>query len=117
MSENLILENNINDNIKTKTEYTCGPCNFKTTRHFDLERHYKSKLHERNGKAKTTKCDECDYNASTHWLVKKHKIFCHSTIEERQKQKYYCNICDVVFFSPLYRDKHLQSTKHKNNCT
>lgn len=64
---------------------------------YDLERHYKSKLHERNGKAKTTKCDEYDYSLITHWLIKKHKIAHHSIVEERQKQKYYCSICDVVF--------------------
>jgi len=98
---------------KEKPEYTCEPCNFKTLRHYDIESFYKSKLHERNGQPKTTKCNECDYNATTHWLVVKHKIVNHSTIEERQKQKYYCKICDVVFFSPLYRDAHLHSNKHK----
>jgi hypothetical protein len=113
MNENANIENNINNiNNKIKIEHVCEPCNFKTLRYFDLERHYKSKLHERNGVAKTKKCDECDYVATTHWLIKKHKITNHSTIEERQKQKYYCNMCDLVFFCPLYKEKHLQSARH-----
>lgn len=113
MEEYTTLKNNINNK---KSEYKCESCDFKTKRYYDLERHYKSKLHQRQGKPKTTKCDECDYVASTHWLIKKHKIVNHSSIEQRQKQKYYCDACDVVFFSPLYKDKHFQSGRKSILC-
>ena len=104
---------NENTELETKpTKYICEPCKYKTLRAFDLEPHYKSKLHERNGQPKTKKCDECNYSAITHWLIKMHKIINHSTLEERKTQKYYCAICDVVFFNPQYKEKHLQSAKH-----
>ena len=105
----------MNEHIELKAnpiEYICEPCNYKTLRSYDLERHNKSKLHERNGQPKTRKCDECNYSAINHWLIKMHKIVNHSTLEERGKQKYYCAICDVVFFNPQYKEKHLQSAKH-----
>jgi hypothetical protein len=45
---------NENTEVETKpAEYVCKPCKYKTLRSFDLERHYKSKLHERNGQPKT----------------------------------------------------------------
>ncbi len=102
----------MNENIDKK-EFICEICNYKSKRNFDLERHYKSQLHKRNGKPKENKCDLCIYIAQNHWTLKLHKISQHSTIEERQKQKYYCNICDVVFFSPLYKDKHISGSRHK----
>jgi hypothetical protein len=37
----------------------------------------------------------------------------HSPLEDRQKQKYYCDVCDYVFFSKLYLDKHLEGKHHK----
>ena len=37
----------------------------------------------------------------------------HSTRDERAKNKYYCNICDTVFFCKLYMDKHTNGIKHK----
>ena len=38
----------------------------------------------------------------------------HGSIEERKKQKYYCEICDVVFISKLFMDKHNSGKKHNN---
>ena len=38
----------------------------------------------------------------------------HATKEERSKHKYYCNICDYIFFSKLYLDKHTNGIVHKN---
>jgi hypothetical protein len=43
-----------------------------------------------------------------------HVLKIHGTIEERSKQKYYCNVCDYVFFSKLYLDKHTNGIVHKN---
>jgi ABC-type cobalamin/Fe3+-siderophores transport system ATPase subunit len=36
------------------------------------------------------------------------------TPEERAKQKYYCSLCDVVFFCKAYQDKHLNGKVHMN---
>ena len=77
-------------------------------------KHIKSQKHERNGRKKTTKCDLCDYESNTHWNVKIHKLKIHASSEERAKQKYYCNICDVVFFCKTYQDKHLNGKVHFN---
>lgn len=45
-----------------------------------------------------------------HWNLKMHKLTQHSTLEERTKSKYYCNICDLVFFSQLYHKLLILST-------
>ena len=37
----------------------------------------------------------------------------HSTREERAKEKYYCDPCDLVFISKLYMDKHIDGKFHK----
>ena len=38
----------------------------------------------------------------------------HGSIEEKKKQKYYCEICDVVFISKLFMDTHNSGKKHNN---
>lgn len=38
----------------------------------------------------------------------------HSTPEERAKQKYYYDLCDVVFFCKAYKDKHINGKVHNN---
>lgn len=93
-------------------EFICETCNYKTLRKFDLDRHMKSKFHERNGKPKEKNCKICNYVGTTHWTLKLHTISQHSTLEERKQQKYYCDVCDIVFFSPLYKDKHFTGNKH-----
>ena len=47
-------------------------------------------------------------------VLKYHNLTYHSTIEERQQQKYYCNDCDQVFFCSLYMQKHMNGKMHKN---
>jgi hypothetical protein len=43
-----------------------------------------------------------------------HNLSSHTTKEERSKQKYYCNICDNVFFCSAYYNKHINGKRHKN---
>ena len=43
-----------------------------------------------------------------------HNLSAHSTKEERSKQKYYCDICDNVFFCSAYYNKHIAGKRHKN---
>ena len=43
----------------------------------------------------------------------KHILNKHSTREERKdKFKYYCELCDYVFFCKKYLDKHLSGRNH-----
>jgi hypothetical protein len=38
----------------------------------------------------------------------------HASLEEKLKQRYYCEICDVVYISKLYMDNHLIGIRHNN---
>ena len=99
---------------KTNKEYFCYLCNYTTIHCSDWCKHINSQKHKRGGQKKTTKCDLCDYESSSHWNINNHKLSCHSTLEERKLQKYYCNICDVVFFCNAYMKKHFEGKYHKN---
>lgn len=93
---------------------TCEPCNYTATRPSEWFIHIESEKHKRNGQAKTTVCDICNIIFKTHWIQKMHKLKIHATEEERAKMKYYCKECDLVFFSKLYLDKHINGKIHKN---
>ena len=99
---------------KINKEYFCYLCNYKTTRCSDWCKHINSQKHKRDGQKKTTKCDLCDYESTSHWNINNHKLSCHSTLEERKIQKYYCDICDVVFLCNAYMKKHYEGKYHKN---
>lgn len=103
-----------NENAITEKKFNCISCGYSTNKPSDWIKHISSKKHERFGAKKENKCDKCDYEAFNHWNLKLHKLTQHSTIEERSKSKYYCDICDVVFFSQLYKDKHMDGIRHKN---
>ena len=84
-----------------KEEIFCKLCNYKTTNRTYWLKHIESQKHLRNGEKKTTKCNLCDYESNTHWNIKVHKLQIHASSEERQKCKFYCNICDYVFFCKI----------------
>ena len=92
----------------------CKLCNYKTTRTNDWMKHINSQKHIRNGEKKTTKCDLCNYESNTHWNIKAHKLKIHATSEERSKHKYYCKLCDIIFFCKAYQDKHNAGKVHQN---
>lgn len=100
--------------MTNKEEINCKLCNYKTTKTSDWMKHIQSQKHQRNGEKKTTKCDLCDYESNTHWNIKAHKLKIHATPEDRSKQKYYCSICDVVFFCKIYQNKHNIGKIHLN---
>jgi len=88
-----------------------------TTRPAEFLRHVESQKHQRKGhiiKNTTFKCLECDKTLSSHFSYKIHMVKIHGSIEERKKQKYYCESCDVVFISKLFMDKHNSGKKHNN---
>ncbi len=95
-------------------KYSCSVCNFNTNVKSSWKLHMITDKHLRNGEKKSTKCNLCNYCSSTHWNVKLHMITQHSTLEERQQQKYYCNICDVVFMRETLMENHMNTQKHKN---
>ncbi len=97
-----------------KNEYYCHFCDYKTTSCTNWLKHVKTQKHKRNGKPKISKCDICEYETSSHWNLKLHKLTQHSTKEQRESQKYYCKICDVVFFCSSYMNKHINGKCHKN---
>lgn len=92
--------------------FNCINCDYHTTKPSDWLKHVNSKKHERFGKKKENKCNECDYEAFNHWNLKLHILTQHSTLEERSKSKYYCDSCDIVFFSLLYKNKHINGKRH-----
>lgn len=59
------------------------------------------------------KCGVCNYETTTKWNMKLHKLAQHSTIEEKNSQKYYCSICNIVLQCDKYYKKHIDSNKHK----
>ena len=100
-------------------KYKCEFCSFYTNYASEWNKHTKSMKHQRNGKPKEKivdkyDCDNCDYKGNTHWNLKMHIITQHSTKEEREKQKYYCKVCDNVFFCSTYLTKHINGIVHKN---
>jgi hypothetical protein len=97
------------ENIK---ELFCKSCNYKTTKNTFWLKHLETDKHKRNGEKKISKCELCDYESHSLWNVKSHKIQVHASAEERAQQKYYCVLCDVVFFCKAYHDKHNAGRNH-----
>jgi len=95
-------------------EINCILCNYKTTSNVDWLKHIETQKHKRNGMKKSTKCDQCNYESTSHWNIKLHKLYVHATIEEKKKHKYYCEICDVLFLCPAYQKKHNEGKLHNN---
>jgi hypothetical protein len=99
---------------EVKEGYYCYLCEYTTEKNSDWLKHQNTKRHLRNGKPKTTTCSICEFSTSTHWNLKLHILSHHSTKEERQKYKYYCEVCDLVFFCSTYKNKHISGKFHKN---
>ena len=99
---------------KTKLTLYCELCDYSTDRNFDWLKHIQTKKHIRNGQPKETCCDKCDYKTDKHWLLQRHILTNHSTPEEKAKTKYYCSLCDCVFFCKKYLDNHLSGKHHQS---
>ncbi len=90
----------------------CELCDYGTQYASEWLKHVKSNKHKRGGLSKETKCDKCDYKTSEHWILKRHQISMHSILEERKMQKYYCVVCDYVFFTRKNLEKHTNGIHH-----
>jgi len=105
--------NNADD---TKPNFFCETCKYVCKYNSSYMKHLLSEKHKRKGEKKVYKCDKCEYKTNTsHWNLKLHITSKHSTIEEKSKHKYYCALCDSIFFSPLFLKNHQRSILHLNN--
>ncbi len=100
--------------MNTDNKYNCSFCKFKTNFASEWLIHVKSEKHERLGKPKMNECQLCNYVGLNHWNLKLHILGVHSNREQREQSKYYCDICDKVFFCIAYKNKHMSGKIHKN---
>ena len=97
-------------------KFYCQSCKYGCDNNSTYNKHLKSQVHARGGQKKVYKCEFCEYETKISlWNCKMHVIAKHSTKEVRTHQKYYCSICDVVFFSPLYLTNHNKNISHLTN--
>ncbi len=97
-------------------KFYCKSCNYGCDNNSTYNKHLKSQVHARGGQKKVYKCEFCDYTTKISvWNCKMHTIAMHSSKEVRAQQKYYCSICDSVFFSSVYLNNHNKSTSHLAN--
>ena len=97
-------------------KFYCQSCKYGCDNNSTYNKHLKSQVHARGGQKKVYKCEFCEYETKISlWNCKMHVIAKHSTKEVRTQQKYYCSICDVVFFSPLYLTNHNKNISHLTN--
>jgi len=96
-----------------KTDFYCYLCKYGTSKCTDWIKHQKTKRHLTNETPKTNTYSICNFTTSNHWNLKLHTFSQHNTIEERRNHKYYCEICDLVFFCSTYMEKHNAGKIHK----
>jgi hypothetical protein len=101
-----------NDTPQKPIEYYCECCDVHVNHINNWVKHINSSKHKREGKPKSIECVECKRKFINHITQRHHMLSTHSTKEERAKEKYYCDICDYVFISKLYMDKHIQGKIH-----
>jgi hypothetical protein len=99
---------------KKRFQQICVKCNFTANRPKEWLIHIETNKHKQDGHPKCKKCDICNTIFANHWIQKMHKLKIHSSSEERAKSPYYCSICDLVFISPLYLEKHINGKIHIN---
>jgi hypothetical protein len=109
-----IDENKFIRKKKNKFIQHCESCDFTANRALEWLKHIESEKHLRNGERKESKCDKCNKLFSSKWALNQHHLIHHATKEEKLKHKYYCNICDVVFFMEKNFVKHNNGKIHNN---
>lgn len=105
------MEQSKKHNETIKYKYTCEICNIKARSDTEWNRHINSTKHKRGGLTPST-CTICDLKLSNPWNLRNHNILVHSSLEEREKSKYYCKICDTVFLSEQLYNDHNMRKKH-----
>ena len=92
----------------------CHYCNYSAKNNSNWFKHLETAKHKRKGLKKETFCRKCSYKSTSHWNIKIHDLYMHSTIEERKQAKYYCEICDNIFLCSAYYNKHMIGIIHLN---
>jgi hypothetical protein len=101
--------------INAKKIYKCDECNFTAITPSNFLKHLTSEKHKRHGEKKVNKCELCEYVSNSIYNYNVHKVTQHGTTEEKKtKCPFYCDICDVGFFSKIFHDKHINSKNHSN---
>jgi hypothetical protein len=100
--------------MENQKKYYCDFCKYTTDFPSDWIKHCDTIKHQRLGKKISHKCQNCDYETKSKWNLKLHIMATHTTQEEKEKLKFYCKVCDQVFFCKLYSDKHNTGKKHSN---
>jgi len=93
----------------------CETCNFKTLSTSALIKHLETNKHKNKLNPISTKCKYCEYDGKNKWNLNLHMKSQHSNIEDKDNVKYYCKLCDTIFFSEKYLLKHNEGKKHNNN--
>ena len=95
-----------------KNDLHCKLCNYTTNKNLSWLRHIESEKHKHNGIKLKKKCDTCDYESFNKWHLIMHNYSSHYTKEQRENEKNYCNLCDIVFISESHLNKHLNGRSH-----
>ncbi len=105
-------ENNDDKNNKYKI---CEICNFKTLSTSALIKHLETNKHKNKINPISTKCSYCGYEGKNKWNLNLHIKSQHTNKDNKNTIKYYCKLCDTVFFCEKYLLKHNEGKKHNNN--
>ena len=100
--------------IRKRFQHTCEKCNFTAHRPAEWLIHIETNKHKQDGKPKSRICELCNITFANHWIQKMHMLKLHASQEDRAKSQYYCQVCDLIFFSPLFLDKHINGKIHLN---
>lgn len=119
IKKNIILTDPIIDNDKNNKKLDnrykiCDLCDFKTLSTSAIIKHYETNKHKNKLNPISTKCTKCNYEASNKWNLNLHMSSQHLELDDKKKSKFYCDICDTIFFSDKYLIKHNEGKKHKN---
>jgi hypothetical protein len=92
----------------------CHFCDYTAKNNSNWFKHLATEKHKRKGLRKETFCQKCTYTSTSHWNIKIHNLYIHSTIDERKQSKYYCEDCDNIFLCSAYYNKHMIGIVHLN---
>lgn len=102
-------------------EYICEKCNYKTVYKQSYKAHLKTELHltghrkTRTDKKTPDKCPHCLYTTGVSTTMQQHIIKNHMTPDEqKEKLKYYCDVCKIGFMAQSQYNVHTKSKRHQN---
>jgi hypothetical protein len=116
------LKKEIKLELKNEDEnkYFCEKCNYRCKFKSLFIKHTKSIAHigENNEipndlASSVLSCDKCNFKTFYSQNFKNHKLNNHSSFEERKKEfPFFCEVCNIGFFSKILLNNHNSSKKH-----